>query len=92
MLLRILILVLLFWLFLEVFFRGLRYLVRRVAAATLSPRQPPPSSAHPPRSVEGHLVRCSRCGVRVPQERALRGNTAVFCSEACRGVGASEVS
>ncbi len=92
MLLRILILVLLFWLALEVFFRGLRFLLRRVAAATLSPRQPPPSPGNRPRSVEGHLVRCSHCGIRLPQERALRGDTGVYCSEACRGGGASEAS
>lgn len=89
MLLRILILVLLFWLALEVLFRGLRFFLRRVAEATQIPRRPSPT---PAKSVEGKLVRCSRCGVRVLQDRALRGGAEVFCSEACQGATASEAS
>ena len=86
MLLRILILALLFWLALEVFFRGLRFFLRRVVETSQIPRQPPSDTVM---SVEGKLVRCSQCGVRVPQDRAWPGADGVFCSEACRNAAPS---
>jgi hypothetical protein len=60
---------------------------RRVAA--------PPRSGRPPAAPPGagrtaeRLVACARCGVRVPESRALvaaRGGP-VFCSPECRDAG-----
>jgi hypothetical protein len=87
-LLVLVLLVLLIWIFLSALLARLR--IALSAPTPEARRRSARSAAGTSRSAE-HLVRCSACGVRVPQSRALpapgaRGATegAAFCSEACR--------
>ena len=89
MLLRILILVLLLWLALELLFRGLRRVLRKVAAAAQAAQAEQASrfrgGSSATKAVEGELVRCAACGVRVPKNRALTSRDGrIVCSEGCQ--------
>jgi hypothetical protein len=89
-LLRILILVLVLWLALEVGFRLLRRLLRsgvRKAMENAARAQGRPRGSRTdqgPAKIEAELVRCDRCGVRIPRDRALKGAGGVlYCSPSC---------
>ncbi len=60
--------------------QGLRSVVQQIGGTPPQPRVP----TDPPKPVTGKLVRCVRCGVHLPQERAILDDGQVYCGESCR--------
>ena len=59
---------------------GLRSVVQQIGSTPPQPRVPTDS----PKPVTGKLVRCVRCGVHLPQERAILNDGQAYCGESCR--------
>ncbi len=64
--------------------QALRSVVQQIGGEQNRVGPDPRAPEDRPREVTGKLVRCVRCGVHLPQERAILDGGQAYCGESCR--------